>query len=87
MAGRRAIAFLLITLGAARSGLAVRLIFGSMDPINDDSARVLRQLSIHAVAFSTLLIEYLIADWVFRKRNPKSSLLEWLRNTLRRQGR
>jgi hypothetical protein len=81
MQTRRWLALLLIGVGAIGAGLIVRAFLGGLEPIADDSDRALRQFIAQSAIFAALGVEYLIANWVFKRKHPEQSLYDWIRKS------
>lgn len=79
MPNRKIRALLLIGAGVFGAGLVVQGLLGPLRPVPDDSGRVLRHLLIYGVAIVALIVEYLIANWIFRRLYPGQSLYDWIR--------
>ena len=81
MVGRRLLALLVVGGPVLCAGLMVRFLIGRIEPVSDDSVRVLRQFLVIGVTVVALFVEYLVANWMYQRRHPHQTLYEWIRRS------
>src|SRR5690606_21905490 len=72
----------LILLGVAIAAVMAAVSAGTVSD-GGTSQGLLRQLTFFGTGTLTLLVEFNLADWIFRKANPGKRLAPWLGHALR----